>query len=176
MNSKTSIIQSLNNSLNQFNELILNLNKEEFEININQKWSAGQDLVHLIKVLQIVNIGFALPKTLLQVLYGINKNEQRSFEQLQMIYKKSLENGAKAPSIYIPKPVLFKDKNSLIQKHQSLNKKFINKIEYHSDIQLDNFRLPHPIIGKISLRELAIFTSFHTIHHFELLKLKLGKN
>jgi hypothetical protein len=55
MNSKTSIIQSLNNSLDQFNELILNLNKEEFEININQKWSAGQDLVHLIKVLQIGN-------------------------------------------------------------------------------------------------------------------------
>jgi len=172
--NKAIIIQSLSESAEQFNELISNLNKVEFETNFNNKWSGGQDLVHLIKLLQILNFAYLIPKPLLGIMYGNNKQEQRSFEHLQAMYKKALENGAKSPSIYIPKPVLFEDKSSLIQKHQHLNKKFIDKINKHSDAELDNYRLPHPILGKVSLRELAIFTSFHTIHHFELLKSKLN--
>ena len=37
---------------NQFNELISSLDQAAFETNYNNKWSAGQDLVHLIKVLK----------------------------------------------------------------------------------------------------------------------------
>ena len=128
--------------------------------------------MHLIKVLKIVNIGFTLPKPLLQLMYGINKNEARSFQLLQTLYKNALEGGAKSPSIYIPKPVLFESKNHLIQKHATLNQLFIDKINDHSDNALNRYRLPHPILGKVTLRELASFTSFHTAHHFELLKTK----
>lgn len=173
MNNKTNIVKLLYDSVDQFNELILHLNKDQFEKNINNKWSAGQDLVHLIKVLRIVNIGFALPKPILRVLYGINKNEKRTFQQLQTLYKTALANGAKSPSLYIPKPVLFKEKSYLIQKHQSLNQSLMNKLNIHTDIELDSFSLPHPILGKVTLGELATFTSFHTVHHFELLKSKL---
>jgi hypothetical protein len=55
-----------------------------------------------------------------------------------------------------------------------LNKSFIDKLNNHTQYELDSYRLPHPILGKISLGELAIFTSFHTSHHYELLKSKLG--
>lgn len=171
---KTTLIQSLDDSAAQFIELVKDLNKDEFEVNVNNKWSAGQDLVHLIKVLKIVNIGFTLPKPILRLMYGIQKNNNRSFEQLQQIYKSALEGGAKAPTIYIPKPVTYNDKDNLIQKHASLNKSFIDKLNNHTQYELDSYRLPHPILGKISLGELAIFTSFHTSHHFELLKSKLG--
>ncbi len=174
MINKTNIINALNDSTDQFNELISKLTNDQFEININNKWSAGQDLVHLIKVLHIVNIGFTLPKLVLQLLYGINKNEIRPFNELQTIYKNALEGGAKTPSIYIPKPVLFKEKVNLIKKHQSLNESLINKINNHSEKELTSFRLPHPILGKVTLAELAFFTSFHTAHHIELLKTKLN--
>lgn len=171
---KTMIIKSLDETVIQFNEFVKNLNKNEFEININNRWSAGQDLVHLIKVLRIVNIGFSLPKPMLRLVYGMNKNNNRSFEHLQQLYKKALEGGAKAPTIYIPKPVAFNDKDNLIQNHESLNKSFIDKLKNHTQFELDSYRLPHPILGKISLGELAIFTSFHTTHHLELLKSKLA--
>ena len=69
---KNTIIKSLDENVIQFNALIKNLNKDEFEININDKWSAGQDLVHLIKVLKIVNIGFTLPKPILRLIYGLS--------------------------------------------------------------------------------------------------------
>ena len=173
MSNKTTIIASLNDGVNQFNDLISSLDQAAFETNYNNKWSAGQDLVHLIKVLKIVNIGFTLPKPLLHLMYGVNKNETRSFELLKTLYKNALEGGAKSPTIYIPKPVLFESKNHLIQKHQLLNEAFIDKLNHHSDHALDRYRLPHPILGKVTLGELACFTSFHTIHHYELLKSKL---
>lgn len=174
MTDKATIIKSLTDGVAQFNELINNLNEENFEANYNNKWSAGQDLVHLIKVLGIVNIGFTLPKILLSLLYGLNKKETRGFDELQTLYKKSLEGGAKSPTIYIPKQVMFKDKISLINKHVVLNQAFIKKIEAHSEEALDSYRLPHPLLGKVSLRELIIFTSLHTTHHLELLKQKLN--
>ena len=85
MSNKTTIIASLNDGVNQFNELISSLDQAAFETNYNNKWSAGQDLVHLIKVLKIVNIGFTLPKPLLHLMYGVNKNETRSFELLKTL-------------------------------------------------------------------------------------------
>ena len=172
--NKTILIKSLDDSTAQFIELVKGLNKEEFEFNVNDKWSAGQDLMHLIKVLRIVNIGFTLPKPILHLLFGINKKESRSFEDLRQVYKNALEGGAKAPTIYIPKPVSHTEKDSLIQKYASLNKSFIDKLNNHTSFELDRYRLPHPILGKISLGELASFTSFHTSHHFDVLKSKLA--
>ena len=171
---KTTFVKSLDENVIQFIELVKDLSKDEFEVNINNKWSAGQDLMHLIKVLQIVNIGFTLPKPILRVLFGINKKDSRSFEHLQQLYKNALEGGTKAPTIYIPKPVSYTEKDNLIQKYESLNQSFINKLNDHTPFELDSYRLPHPILGKITLRELANFTSFHTSHHFELLKSKLA--
>jgi hypothetical protein len=171
---KTTLIQSLDDSAAQFIELVKDLNKDEFEVNVSDKWSAGQDLVHLIKVLQIVNIGFTLPKPILRLLFGINKKESRSFEDLRQLYKNALEGGAKAPTIYIPKPVSHTEKDSLIQKYVSLNKSFIDKLNNHTSFELDRYRLPHPILGKISLVELASFTSFHTSHHIDVLKSKMA--
>lgn len=173
MTSKSTISKLLNDSVIEFNEFISTLDEKQFEVNPNNKWSAGQDLVHLIKLLRIVNIAYKIPKPILSILYGINKEEQRSVEALQTLYKNALKGGAKSPSLYIPKPVLFKDKNELINKHIKLNEAFVNKLNNQSELALDKYRVPHPIIGKITLRELAIFTSFHTIHHFELLKSKI---
>jgi hypothetical protein len=172
--NKTILIKSLDDSAAQFIELVKDLTKDEFEVNVNNKWSAGQDLMHLIKVLQIVNIGFTLPKPILRLLFGINKKESRSFEDLRQLYKNALEGGAKAPTMYIPKPVSHTKKDRLIQKYVSLNKSFIDKLNNHTSFELDRYRLPHPILGKISLVELASFTSFHTSHHFDVLKSKLA--
>ncbi len=172
---KIALTKSLDENTVRFIELVNGLTKDEFEVNVNQKWSAGQDLVHLIKVLRIVNIGFALPKPIVRLLFGTNQNDSRSFEDLEQVYKNALEDGAKAPTIYIPKPVSYDEKAYLIQRYASLNQSFIDKLNKHTAFELDSYRLPHPILGKVSFGELACFTSFHTSHHVESLKTKLAQ-
>lgn len=175
MNQKSNIIHALNNTVNQFNTFIEHLSQAEFEVNDNHKWSAGQDLVHLIKLLRILNIGYALPKGLLKLLYGANTKASRSYDELRSKYKTALAGGAKSPALYIPKPVLFDAKEILIKQHHVLNQKFIDKINKLTEKELDTIQLPHPILGKVTLREMAFFTSFHTEHHYELLQSKLKK-
>ena len=106
MTDKATIIKSLTDGVDQFNELINNLNEENFEANYNNKWSAGQDLVHLIKVLKIVNIGFTLPKPLLHLMYedliGSLRRHRRetkspSLEQLKLMLQKSVADGQISP-------------------------------------------------------------------------------
>ena len=36
--------------------------------------------------------------------------------------------------------------------------------------QLDTYILPHPVIGKLSIREMLYFTHLHTVHHCEIIK------
>lgn len=175
MNDKQSVISLLTETNDQFNTYINTLNKSQFEINPNNKWSAGQDLQHLVKVLQIVNIGFSIPKFILSILFGKNNNEPRTLETLRNTYNKALSNGAKSPAIYIPKPILFQSKENLLKKHVKLNQSLTNKINNTSETDLDNYRLPHPILGKVTLRELAIFSGFHTQHHLVLLNKKIGE-
>lgn len=175
MNTKSTIITSLNDAVNQFNELIFSLNQNEFETNFNNKWSAGQDLVHLIKLLRILNIAYTIPNPILHILYGASKTESRSFDELRTLYKAALAGGAKSPALYLPKPVFFNAKEDLIKKHEILNQSFVSKFNKITESDLDKYQLPHPILGEVTLRELAAFTSFHTVHHFELLKTKLGR-
>ena len=38
------------------------------------------------------------------------------------------------------------------------------------DPQLDQYIAPHPLLGKITLRELGYFTIYHTYHHLETIQ------
>jgi len=48
---KTTLTKSLDENAVQFIELVKGLNQDEFEVNIHDKWSAGQDLVVIASTL-----------------------------------------------------------------------------------------------------------------------------
>ncbi|UPT65903.1 MAG: DinB family protein [Sphingobacteriales bacterium JAD_PAG50586_3] len=39
-----------------------------------------------------------------------------------------------------------------------------------SDSKLDTYLVPHPLLGKVTLREILFFTILHTEVHLEILK------
>jgi len=41
----------------------------------------------------------------------------------------------------------------------------VRAITAWGDDALDRYRLPHPLIGKLTLREMLVFTLFHFDHH-----------
>jgi len=46
-----------------------------------------------------------------------------------------------------------------------------NAIERNwTDEKLDNYLAPHPLLGKLTLRELIYFTIYHTEHHLAIIK------
>ena len=48
---------------------------------------------------------------------------------------------------------------------QIQNKKLQHKTNQWKDKNLDNLILPHPLMGKMPVREIVMWTAHHTEHH-----------
>ena len=167
---KPQIISALNEKIDAFNNYIEPLNKEQFEGAPNGKWSAGQNLDHLIRAIKPLQLAYSLPKFALLILFGKTNRPSRTYDELVTKYKTKLIAGGKASGPFIPPVIIFDKKQTLIRKYKEQKQKLIAKVEKQSEKDLDTYILPHPLLGKVTLREMLYFTIHHNEHHLELLK------
>jgi hypothetical protein len=173
IHNKPQIIAALNEKVDAFNQYILPLNKEQFEVSPNGKWSAGQNLDHLIRAIKPLQVAYALPKFAIVVMFGKTNRASKTYDELVIKYKAKLAAGGRASGPFIPPAVGFEKKDELIKKYTKQKQKLITKIEKQSETDLDKYILPHPLLGKVTLREMLYFTIHHNVHHLELLKSRI---
>ena len=147
-----------------------NLGDNEFVLSKNEKWSAGQTLDHLIKAVQPLQPAFSLPKFLLRILFGKANRPSRNYDELVEKYKMKIAAGGKAKGRFIPTSIDASSKDGLIKKYGDQIANLVRKIGRQSENELDNYILPHPLLGKITLREMLFFTIYHNEHHLDALK------
>ena len=167
---KLQIISALNEKVDAFNNYIVPMNKGQFEATPNGKWSAGQNLDHLIRAIKPLQLAYGLPKFALLILFGKTNRPSRTYDELITKYKTKLVAGGKASGPFIPPTIRFEQKDELIKKYFLQKQKLIAKIERQPEPDLDKYILPHPLLGKVTLREMLYFTIHHNDHHLELLK------
>lgn len=170
IHDKPQIISALNEKVDAFNNFIAPLDKEHFEATPDNKWSAGQNLDHLIRSIKPLQLAYGLPKFALIILFGKTNRPSRTYDELVTKYKTRLAAGGKASGPFIPPKISFEKKDELIRKYTGQKHKLISKIEKQSEADLDTYILPHPLLGKVTLREMLYFTIHHNEHHLELLK------
>jgi hypothetical protein len=75
----------------------------------------------------------------------------------------------RATNRFVPKPVEIKyGKQRLMDNWNRATAKFINTLNKNrSEKELDQYLVKHPLLGRITLRELGYFTIFHTEHHLQ---------
>ncbi len=171
---KESLVSGVRRSVAEFNAIIAGLDDRAFERNAGGKWSAGQDLQHLVKTLRIVNKAYALPLFILRLLYGKSGWDSREVVVIEKKYKKAMAAGVNAPAAFVPGIVGAGERDALLAEHLRLGERLCQRIEKMSDRALDKYRLPHPALGKVTLREMIILTWLHTDHHAEITKRKVG--
>ncbi len=170
--NKNEIIDALNKNVNAFNQFMLSLNKEQFENTSGGKWSAGQNLYHLILSIQPLQSAFSLPKFILSFLFGKANRQSKSYEALVEKYKSKLSAGGKASGRFVPQIISFKKKDFIVKKYDIQKENLIKKIKKQREEELDNYILPHPLLGKITLREMLFFTIYHNEHHLQIVRKK----
>jgi len=168
--NKQEIIAALDEKIIAFTNYIAGLNKEKFEASPNGKWSAGQNLDHLIRAIQPLQMAYSLPKFVLRMVFGKTNRASRSYEEVVAKYKSKLSAGGRASGPFIPPVITFDKKDRLIKKYDQHKKKLTAKIEKQDEVDLDKYILPHPLLGKVTLREMLFFTIHHNQHHLESLK------
>ncbi len=165
--NKDSIKKELTDKHNSFIDYINSLSDNDFIDNRNStKWSAGEQLQHIYLSVRPVNLAMLIPKFILRFLFG-KPHQNRTYEELVVTYQKSLLNGGKAGSQFIPKNVSIGKRKILIDDLTRLINSLNEKIERLSEQDLDKYILPHPLIGKISIREMLYFTIYHVQHHHQ---------
>jgi hypothetical protein len=168
--TKQEIITALDQRVNEFIAYIASLDKEQFEATPGGKWSAGQNLDHLIRSIKPLQPAYRLPKFILAQLFGKANRPSRAYDEVIVKYKTKLAAGGRASGAFIPPVILFDKKDSLIRKYVRQKEKLSHKIQKQSEESLDKYILPHPLLGKITMREMLFFTIYHNVHHLQLLK------
>jgi hypothetical protein len=128
------------------------------------KWSAVQQLKHIYLSIRPVSIALRLPRLLIRLIFGKPKHT-RTYEEIVTAYQLALKNGGKAGAAYIPKSVSSRHKLQLIDDVTRLIKSIVETLDQLSEEDLDNYVLPHPLIGKTTFREMLYFTIYHVQHH-----------
>jgi hypothetical protein len=170
MMNKETIKKELAEKHKDFTDYVNSLSDTDFlQKKNNEKWSAGEQLEHIYLSVQPLSLVFKIPKIILKIIYGKPK-QKRSYEEIVRIYQEILKNGGKAGKSYIPKVVSKEQKQKLVMELNNLINYLTQKIDKLREGDLDNILLPHPLIGKISLREMLYFTIYHVQHHHKLVK------
>jgi len=162
---KSEIQQRLQENHHRFIKQIMDLPEADFLKSTNGKWTAGQQLDHLVKAVNPVNLALLLPGFLLKIVFGKANRASRSYDALVEKYQSKLAAGGKASAPFIPKPVAVGDREKLSKRLHALTASMVHRINSFSEAQLDTFILPHPLLGKLTFREMLYFTIYHAEHH-----------
>ncbi len=168
------IIQSLKSNHSLFLDFLKSLNNTEFEYAQKKKWSAGQQLEHIYRSVNPLSQGLLLPKFIIKLVFGKANRPSLTYEELLSKYQMKLQNGGRATGRFVPMDFVISQKQKLIQLLQVTIDKLCLQLTNFSEQDLDNIILPHPLLGKITLREMMYFTIYHVKHHHEIIKRDLA--
>lgn len=153
-----------------FTTHISNLTSEAFLLSRNNKWTAGQQLEHIYLSVKPVRQALSLPKFLLKFIFGKANRESRSYDDLVKKYLQKLESGGRAPGRFVPKSVHYAKRENLVMALDKEVNKLCSKLNRYTESELDTYIIPHPLLGKLTLREMIYFTIYHVTHHLEQTK------
>lgn len=170
IHKREEIIQGLQSNYQKVANFIQWLSEDVIKFKPTpETWSIAENLQHLILSSTPVATSLAVPSLALW-FFGLPKpRPSRPYAQLVQDYQDSLNKGFQAPPEYIP--YVGKNKDELLSIWQRMEEKLVRRLEnFWKEDNLDKYLVPHPGLGKITIRELMFFTIYHAEHHLNIMK------
>ena len=147
----------------------LGIEPERFIRPFGEAWSPADTLRHLIKSTVPVTRALKLPRLAIRVLFGQGWDPSTPYLDLVKRYRAVLAAGGKAGR-FSPSPVRAPAnvrawQESLVAECQSAVLALSAAVVPWTERDLDRCRLPHPLLGKLTIREMLFFTLYHYEHH-----------
>ena len=172
---KDEIIKELSERHIFFVNYILSLSYKEFMFSFEGHWAAGQQMDHIYRSITLLPLAFKIPLFITGPILGTVKRPTMCYEELVEQYQSRLSKGAQATRMYLPRMVPYSKRMRLAEKIIRKVSKINAAIDLLPEKELDQALLPHPILGKITLREMLYFTMYHVDHHCAVAKVYLEK-
>lgn len=170
--TKKAVIDSLNQKHLVLYDWLKNHPKQNWVKGPQDKWTTGEHIVHLIQSEHALNKALRLPKFFLKYKFGTNNRDNRSYNEIVKKYQDKLASNPGVVANISKKMPLMKpsDKTAYISNLEKEKVKLIKKFQKWSESDLDTYLLPHPLLGRMTIKEIVIWTAYHTEHHYTILK------
>jgi hypothetical protein len=158
-------------------EWLENQSKDIWGKGPDKKWTTGQQIQHLVDSLQVLNNALSYPRFFLKYKFGTCNRKTRDYKAVVENYQKKLienKDRVRAFNLNLKTPSL-KERDRLLTRLQIQSKKLQYKTKKISEKNLDTLVIPHPLMGKMTIREIIMWTAHHTEHHTESLKMTYGE-
>ncbi len=169
---KESIAELLESKHQILIDVLSSQDDEKWQQGPKGKWTSGQQALHLLQSIKPLNDALSLPKFIIKYRFGTANRAVRDYAIVVNRYQERLQESkgiVYGPSKNMKVPLL-KDKNYILNRLQVENKKLQYKTRKLSDKHLDTLILPHPLMGKMPLREIIMWTAYHVEHHTKQLQ------
>ncbi len=164
--NKQEIKNSLIKNHKIFMDYINELTPEEFLFKPEQKWTAGQQLEHIVLCVKTIEKVFTMASSDIEKNFGKINRPTYSYEEILTSYLEKQKQGAKAPEKYVPMSITDIDQKEILLKtlSKSVNS-LCEKIDNYSEEDMDTFCIPHPSLGNLTMREMLYNVIYHVEHH-----------
>lgn len=100
--------------------------------------------------------------------FGRANRPSRSYDELVSKYKGKLAAGGKSSKPFVPG--VPSSTGAVYDRLDATVNALSRKVGGVPETRLDTLILPHPLLGKLTLREMLYFTAYHATHHLEAIK------
>ncbi len=180
--TRGSLIEALRDTESAVAGYFGSLEEAVFMRQLQGTWSPAEHLDHLNIAVSAVARGFGISPLLLRLRFGSAKRPSRTYEALRADYRARLAAGGRASGRFVPvrqttDPAYAEmRKSDLLARWVRVNDRLRTALGGWSERNLDRIRFPHPLLGKITARELVFFTIYHGHHHVAAVQRRLASD
>jgi DNA-binding response OmpR family regulator len=171
ISTKIQLIATLQDTNQRVINWFTEIPAKDFFTRHGEVWSASDNVDHLIKSHKPLAKALRLPKITLQAMFGKPQKSSMPYEELCQIYRDEIAKGAQASGRYLPNqenPAAEggeEKKKDLLEQFSKASAELVSAVEKWDENELDQYQLPHPILGKLTIQELLFFTIYHNLRH-----------
>ena len=143
-------------------------------------WSPAEHVRHLRKSTAPILQAMRIPRVILWFRFGMHRGRSRSYDTVVDTYLLALSRGGGAgrfaPSVERMPGNKALRRREIMEAWQASLDGIVRELPRWSEAALDRGQLPHPLLGKLSLREMLAFTVYHTVHHLHRVAERAGQD
>ncbi len=137
-----------------------------------EKWSPADHVRHLAKSIRPVALALGLPRFLVWLRFGHASGASRSFMLMRETYclpRRGRHRGTVRAFAAAPSPGSRGPPRQGARVLAGRGCRPVVADRGVGRIGADRYRLPHPALGKLTVREMLFFSLYHNAHHLNLL-------
>ena len=169
LNTTSDLVREFQTFTSRACEFLRQIPADRFFAHPDKGWSIAENVKHLSKTTWPITMGLKLPSAVPSALFGKGAGS-RPFAEIKRIYYASLAEGFQA-GIYTPGKASAgqpEQQEKLIRKFEDSVKDLVDTFSGLDDAVLDTVRMPHPAIGRLTIREMLYSSLNHDIHHLSV--------